>query len=146
MNLSEHFTLEELTSSSTALRKGIDNHAPNEEVMDHLRVLASGLERVRAILGAALHIDSGYRSPALNKAVGGVATSAHITGYAADFICPGYGTPLQVVKILTEPHAMEFDQIIQEGTWVHISFVPAMRRSILTAHFVDGKARYENGV
>ena len=146
MQLSEHFSLEELTNSSTAQRKGIDNTPPNEEVMDHLRVLASGLERVRHILGASMHIDSGYRCPALNKAVGGVTTSAHTTGYAADFICPDFGTPLQIVKLLAEPHAMEFDQMIQEGTWVHLSFAPTMRGEVLTASFTNGKASYTKGV
>lgn len=145
MNLSEHFTLEELTNSSTALRKGIDN-TPPAEVVDHLRVLASGLEAVREILGSPLHIDSGFRCPALNKAVGGVPTSAHTTGYAADFVCPAFGDPLAIVKRLAEPGVLPFDQIIQEGTWVHVSFAPAMRQNVLTAHFVGGKARYTQGV
>jgi hypothetical protein len=145
MNLSEHFTLEELTFSSTAARRGIDNTAP-ADVAEHLAVTAAGLEKVRALLGAPLHIDSGYRCPALNKAVGGVPTSAHTTGYAADFICPDAGAPLDIVHKIMADGSIKFDQVIQEGTWVHISFAPTMRQMVLTAHFVEGhKATYSHG-
>jgi hypothetical protein len=145
MNLSEHFSLEELTFSSTAVRLGIDNQAP-AEIVDHLKITAAGLEKVREILGGKpLHIDSGYRCPALNKAVGGVPTSAHTTGYAADFVCPEAGAPLDIVKLLSRSH-LDFDQVIQEGTWVHISFAPTMRQQVLTAHFINGKAHYQAGI
>jgi hypothetical protein len=155
MNLSEHFTLEELTFSSTAVARGIDNTAP-AGIAEHLKVTAAGLEKVRALLGHPLYVDSGYRSPALNVAVRGVATSAHCTGYAADFICPAFGSPLEIVHAIRDHNArcMEqmlgadlilFDQLIQEGTWVHISFDPKMRREVLTAHFSGGKASYTHG-
>ena len=144
MNLSEHFTLEELTNSSTAQRLGIDNTAP-PEVRDNLTKLASGLERVRSILAGGMHIDSGFRCPALNKAVGGVSTSAHTLGYAADFVSPAFGTPLTIVRRLALEPDFPFDQLIQEGTWVHISFAPTMRLNVLTAHFIGGKAHYTTG-
>jgi hypothetical protein len=145
MNLTPNFTLEELIFSSTAHARGISN-TPTPDAVEHLHVLAAGLERVRAILGHAMHIDSGYRSPELNHLVRGVPNSAHVTGYAADFLCPEYGTPLEIVQRLHNDIDLEFDQIIQEGTWVHISFAPAMRRQVLTAHFANGSASYSLGV
>ncbi len=71
--------------------------------------------------------------------------SAHVTGNAADFICPAFGVPLDIVKKIAAS-GVKFDQLIQEGTWVHISFDPAMRQEVLTAHFVDGKATYQSGI
>lgn len=144
-NLSPHFTLEELTFSSTATARGIDN-SPSAEVTENLKTLAGGLERVRAVLGFPLHIDSGYRCPALNQAVRGVPTSAHTTGFAADFICPEFGSPLAIVEKIVDSGLIRFDQVIQEGTWVHFSVAPAMRQQVLTAHFVDGKATYQEGM
>lgn len=143
MNLTDHFTLEELTFSSTAQRLGIDN-TPSLETVAKLTRTAMGLEQIRALLGAPMHIDSGYRCPALNKAVGGAATSAHMDGMAADFICPSFGDPLSIVKAI-EASGIDFDQCIQEGTWVHVSFAPTMRRQILTAHFSDNGATYTQG-
>ena len=144
MKLSEHFTLEELTFSQTAIRKGIDN-TPSLEVVAHLTHLAGCLEQVRALLGGPVRITSGYRSPALNAAVGGSKASAHMSGYAADFVCPPFGSPLQIVKAIAASD-IQFDQCIQEGTWVHISFDPDARRQVLTAHFSNGKATYTEGV
>jgi Peptidase M15 len=143
MTLSPHFTLEELVFSSTAVRLGIDN-TPSEEVIAHLRVLADGLERVRSLLGHPMNIDSGYRCDVLNAAVRGSKTSAHLEGYAADFTCPGFGTPLEIVKLITGS-TVAFDQCIQEGTWVHISFDPRLRREVLTAHFGNGGVTYTQG-
>ena len=147
MNLTIHFKLEEFTESSTAVRLGIDND-PSPEIIAHLQIVADGLERVRDILGVhdfPIMIDSGYRCPKLNAAIGGAANSAHMTGYAADFICPKWGEPLDIVKKIADSD-LKFDQLIQEGKWVHISFDPQMRQQILTAHFIDGKAHYELGI
>jgi len=74
--MSVHFSIAELCHSQTALDRGIDNEAP-EDVLPHLEVLMNGLESVRAVLGAPLRINSGYRCPELNIAVRGVPTSAH---------------------------------------------------------------------
>lgn len=142
--LTEHFSLEELTFSSTAILHGIDN-TPSEEAIANLRTLAGTLEKVRELLGFQMNIDSGYRCPALNKIVRGVPTSAHVNGYAADFICPHAGSPLEIVKKIAASD-IKFDQVIQEGTWVHLSVAPTMRQEILTAHFVDGKATYQRGI
>lgn len=143
MQLSEHFTLEELMFSSTAQRLGIDN-TPNAVMVANLTNCASGLEEVRALLGRPMSIDSGYRCPDLNKAVGGASNSAHMTGYADDFVCPGFGTPEQIVKAIVASDIV-FDQCIQEGTWVHISFDPAARKQVLTAHFGAAGTTYTQG-
>jgi Peptidase M15 len=142
--LTDHFTLRELTFSSTALRLGIDN-TPTDAIIANLRILAQGLERVRALLGHPMHIDSGYRCEALNAAVRGSTTSAHLRGYAADFVCPGYGAPLKIVQAVLRS-GIAFDQCIEEGTWVHISFDPRLRNEVLTAHFGPGGTTYTRGV
>ena len=140
MQLSEHFSLEELTFSQTATRKGINNE-PSEAVKANLAVLAKGLERVRAILLSPLHISSGYRSVELNRAIGGTSKSAHINGYAADFTAPAFGNPEAIVRQLKRT-GIKCDQCIMEGTWVHISFAPEMRNQFLTATFNNGVATY----
>ena len=145
--LTTHFSLEELTRSDTAVRLGIDN-TPSDAILANLNVLAQGLEQVRSLLNIfnrPVIISSGYRCPKLNKALHGASNSAHMNGYAADFICPDFGTPLDIVKRIATSD-LQFDQVIQEGTWVHISFDPKMRRDVLTAHFVNGVATYTNGV
>lgn len=129
--LSEHFSLAELTASQTAARRGIDN-TPTPEVMARLRNTAAQMERVRTLLGGkVITVSSGYRSPKLNAAVGGAKTSAHLTGDAVDFNCFSFDSPLAVCRVLANSD-LKFDQIIEEGTWVHISFDPRMRRQVLT--------------
>jgi hypothetical protein len=144
MNLSNSFTLEQLIFSETAVRKGIDN-TPNDEQIANLTELAQVLERVQSLLGHPLHISSAFRSPKVNSLVGGSPTSAHMEGYAADFVCPSFGTPLEVCKAIVSSD-LAFDQIIQEGTWCHLSIDPRMRHETLTASFAGGKASYTNGI
>ena len=145
MQLSPNFSLEELTASDTAAQNGIDN-TPTSAVLANLSVLASGLEAVRALLGnLPIHINSGYRCPELNKLVGGESNSAHMDGFAADILCPQFGTPLAIVQFIAKSH-LDFDQIIQEGTWVHCSFAPALRGMTMTAHFGPGGTTYSNGI
>jgi hypothetical protein len=81
-----------------------------------------------------------------NGKKGGSATSDHQKGFAIDFTCPDFGTPLECVKKISASD-IQFDQLIQEGTWIHISFAPAMRRQILEAHFSKGqKTTYTLGM
>jgi zinc D-Ala-D-Ala carboxypeptidase len=122
MQLTVHFSLEELIASETAARKGIDN-TPPDELMGHLLALASGLEKVRKVLGnKAIHVNSGYRCAALNKAVGGSPKSRHMLGLAADILCPQFGTPLQVCQAIVRAE-IPFDQVIHEfGRWCHVAF------------------------
>jgi hypothetical protein len=142
--LSPNFSLDELIFSSTAARLNIDN-TPTQSIIDNLTVVAQGLEKVRALLGYPMHIDSCYRCPALNKAVGGASDSAHMQGFAADFICPQYGTPLKIVEALAASNMM-FGEVIQEGNWVHISFRQPLVNKVLTAAFGANGATYTNGV
>lgn len=144
--LSAHFTLAEMTASATAARKGIANVAP-PEIVDTLFLTADRMEKVRALLGGnPIRVLSGYRSPAVNKAVGGSKNSAHMTGHAVDFTCDGFGTSAQVAAHLAQ-HLTHFDQIIEEfGQWVHIGFGPGKRQQLLTARKVGGRTRYTPGI
>lgn len=134
MNLTTHFTLEELTASQTAARLGLDNDPP-PSVMQSLERTAHGLEMVRALLQSPILISSGYRSPLVNRAVGGAPNSQHIQGEAVDFIAPSYGNPASIVLAIRERgRAIPYDQVILEfGRWVHISFVagPGGRKQAL---------------
>jgi len=142
--MSPNFTLAELTHSDAAVRRGLDN-SPDDEAIANLRKLAATLEEVRSLLGVPIVISSGYRAPAVNKAVGGSSTSAHCRGLAADFIAPGFGTPQEVARAIRDS-GIKFDQLIYEGTWVHLSIDPKMRRQVLTAHFNGGPATYTAGI
>jgi hypothetical protein len=124
--LSPHFTLSELVASSTAQAQGIDN-TPDEAAIDQLSALANDtLEGIRAICGDnPVIVSSGYRSPALNAAVGGATNSAHLFGCAADFTIPGFGSVSDVCHALMPRLAeLEIDQLIDESgggaRWVHV--------------------------
>jgi zinc D-Ala-D-Ala carboxypeptidase len=124
MHLTDNFTLEEFTISETAARMGIDNvPLAGTQERKNIQRTAEIMEKVRIVLGEKpVFISSGYRSPKVNAAVGGSKSSAHMSGLAADFYCPDFGTPLQICKKL-EPHMRELriDQLIHEyGTWVHL--------------------------
>lgn len=139
--LSPHFSLEELTASTLATRLNIDN-TPTQSIIDHLKSLAFGLEKIRSTLGNfTIHIDSAYRCQELNIAVGGAIHSAHMSGYAADFVCPDFGSPKDIITSISKSGIL-FDQCIHEGTWVHISFDPRLRQDVLTAHFGNGRTFY----
>lgn len=129
--LSPHFTLEELTVSQEAARRGIDN-TPTPEAMEALKRTAMGLEAVRMRLGGApILVSSGYRSPAVNAAVGGSKSSQHMRGEAADFTAPRFGNPRAIVDALVDSD-VPYDQLILEfGRWVHISFSQRPRRQAL---------------
>ena len=120
MNLSTHFTLEELTSSEVAARMGFDN-TPNEDEIQNLRRLAALLESVKsAVSMKPVMINSGFRSKKVNDAVGSKDTSQHRLGCAADIRVPGM-TPRQVVDACIA-NGVPFDQIILEfDSWTHIS-------------------------
>lgn len=98
------------------------------------------MEAVRRLLGdQVITVSSGYRSPALNRAVGGARRSAHLTGHAVDFNCYGFGAPRAVCRAVAGSD-LAFDQLIEEGTWVHISFDPRLRRQVLTKRAGGGYA------
>jgi zinc D-Ala-D-Ala carboxypeptidase len=120
MNLTPHFTLEELTASETAERNGWDN-SPNDQELANLVRLAEFLEQVKEVLaGKPIIISSGLRTKKVNDAVGSKDTSQHRIGCAADFRVPGM-TPDQVVKAIVAS-GIEYDQVIREfDRWTHIS-------------------------
>ena len=133
MKLTPNFTLEELTHSETAVRLGLDN-TPSKDVEANLVRLARMLEDVRKVLGRPIMVNSAYRSPQVNVAVGSKPTSQHCIGCAADIKVPGL-TPDNIVKEILKTN-IEFDQLIREfDSWVHISipskFADKPRKQVL---------------
>lgn len=122
----KYFTIAELISSPTAKAKKIDN-TPNAEHKKHLVELVENiLDPLREAWGSAIHVNSGYRSPALNKEVGGSTTSAHSIGYAAD-LRPVNGKMTEFKAFVKKWIAdKKFDQYINEFSgikeWVHIGY------------------------
>ena len=117
MNLSEHFTLEELTHTD---HREFDN-TPNDLEMANLVRLANFLEEVKTVLGGKpVMVNSAFRSKAVNDAVGSKDTSQHRIGCAADIRIPGM-TPDQVVRTIIASD-IQYDQVIREfDRWTHIS-------------------------
>lgn len=145
--LSPHFSLREFIYSNTAIQRDINN-MPGTAIIRNLQRLAVYLETVRSVVrqrygqDKVIAITSGYRSPELNRAVGGVPTSAHVRGLAADIHSPGIA-PTDLSKFLADT-LTGYDQIIDEGTWTHVGLSEgAPRMQKLLAHFDStGKATY----
>ena len=117
MNLTEHFTVDELTHTD---HRELDN-TPNEAEMANLRRLAQFLEQVKEVLGGKpIMVNSAFRSKAVNDAVGSKDTSQHRIGCAADIRVPGM-TPDEVVKAILAA-GIGYDQVIREfDRWTHVS-------------------------
>ncbi|HEY4439496.1 MAG TPA: D-Ala-D-Ala carboxypeptidase family metallohydrolase [Candidatus Elarobacter sp.] len=146
--LTPHFSLEELTVHPSTPNL---SNLPDPPHLAALKNLAEFLERARAeaLGGNAITINSAYRSPAVNKAVGGVPNSAHQQGHAADITCAGFGSPLRVAQALQQwltQKKIPFDQIIFEmDAWVHVALKNdqrGQRRAFLT---FDGSS-YTDGI
>ncbi len=139
--LSEHFTWSEATHSETAIRLGIDN-TPPLSVRVNIRTTAAKMDRLRKFVGKPVHVTSWYRCVELNRALRSRDNSAHVQGWAVDFVAPSYGSTEQLFDLLA-PLALDMraDQIIREfagsarGGWVHISFDPRGRGQKLV---IDG--------
>lgn len=120
-----YFSLAEFLRSDTAAARNIDN-TPSWEVVDHLRDLAESLlDPLRVAWGKAIRVTSGYRCAALNTAVGGSATSAHLRGYAADLQTTGdFAAFRDFVTKWAKTSGVKFDQIIVESdgrtNWIHV--------------------------
>ena len=154
MQLSEHFNLKEFTKSETAIRKRIDN-TPGPEHAQNLKIVCEKiLEPVRKHFGKPVRINSGYRGPALNSAVGGSSKSQHCNGEAVDFEIDGLANP-ELAKWVSQN--CEFDQVILEfydpkegpnSGWVHASYTSkgTNRKQLLTAVTVNGKTVYKPGL
>ena len=145
MQLSEHFTLAEFCTSQAAIRNRLDNR-PGDIEIANMKRLAALLEEVRALVGKPINVSSAYRSPAVNKAVGGSSSSAHMKGLAADITVSGMTA--KALATLISMSKIEFDQLILEGnSWVHIGLSESKpRRQLLTATFVVGGVTYSQGI
>jgi hypothetical protein len=127
MNLTKHFTLEELTATS---HRQFDN-TPNDAETANLVLLAEFLEQVKTLLdGKPIMVNSAFRSKQVNDSVGSKDTSQHRLGYAADIRVPGM-TPDAVVRALVASD-LPYDQVIREfDAWTHVSISPSPRRQAL---------------
>ncbi len=131
MNLTPSFTLHEAIFSQNASRAGIDN-TPSPVILENIKQAAQGLQRVRDLLDSPVIVSSWYRNSAVNKLANGSKGSSHMQGWAIDFTCPNFGSPLKVCQAIYKNN-IGFDQLIHEfGAWVHISFDPRMRGELLT--------------
>jgi zinc D-Ala-D-Ala carboxypeptidase len=155
MKLTEHFTLAEFTGSADARELRIDN-TPNADEMRAIQRTAELMQQVREVCGSKrVFISSGFRSHALNRAVGGSATSAHRYGLAADFTIPDFGTPRAVCEELIAA-GLVWDQLILEfptkdepgGRWVHLGLavLGKPRRQVLTAIKLNKVTHYRQGL
>lgn len=140
MQLTTNFSLAELTRTSQKAA-----NVPNQTELDALKSLATNiLQPLRDALGKPIQITSGFRSEAVNEAVGGASTSQHRFGQAADIKVAGM-TPFELASKIVEL-GLPYDQVIQEPTWVHVSFGPRNRREKLTAKRQRGRMVYQQGL
>ena len=155
MNLTQHFTKEELIRSATATSKGIKNTYTEEELINMVWT-ATQMEIVRKILGNnPISVSSCFRNKVVNKLVGGSVSSAHCYGLAVDFTCSKFGNTRQVCEALIAAQKqgeVEFDQLIMEfppAGWVHIGFNQygvGQRKQVLTAKKLNGTTKYYEGL
>jgi hypothetical protein len=152
MNLTANFSLHELTKSETALRLDLDN-TPDEQATENLRLLCEKvLQPVRDHFGKGVKVNSAYRSPESNAAVGGSKTSDHCKGMAADIEIPSVANADLAQWIMDN---LDYTQLILEfytpgipdSGWVHVSYDPNnLKKQELTATKVAGKTTYLNGL
>jgi len=152
MQLTNNFSLAEMTKSETALRLNLPND-PSQEVIDNLKALCEKvLQPVREHYGKGVKVNSGFRHPDVNAAVGGVRTSDHCMGQAADIEIPGVPNHELADWIANN---LDFTQVILEfytrgvpdSGWVHVSYVPSnLKKQQLTATKQDGKTVYLPGL
>jgi zinc D-Ala-D-Ala carboxypeptidase len=150
MKLSNNLTLGEATISNTAKARGIDNTPPPAVIANMQHLAEQVFQKVRTHFGGPLFVSSFYRSPALNKAIGGSATSQHCKGEAMDIDGDVYPTASnkQVFEYIRDN--CPFDQLIVEGiengriAWVHVSLKKSGNRNqILLMYSKGGKTVYE---
>ncbi|HLP05102.1 MAG TPA: D-Ala-D-Ala carboxypeptidase family metallohydrolase [Paludibacter sp.] len=140
MKIGKHFTLDELTVTHSGLL-----NVPNKASIDALTLLVNNvLDPVREMLGEPIIINSGYRSLRVNKAAGGVATSQHLSGEAADMDCSDNAKLFHLIR----DHFV-FDQLIWEGgddkqpAWVHVSYkLQGNRGEVKQMKVIKGKKTY----
>lgn len=119
MQLTKHFSLEELTHSDYAIKHQLGN-IPSESSISNLKRLCELLEKIRQLLGdKPIKIYSGYRSYSVNLGVGGASTSQHRTGCASDWVHSELSIKDCMARIVDSD--IEYDQIILEPSWIHVS-------------------------
>lgn len=147
MQLTPHLTKSELERSSTATRLGLDNTCP-ADLLPNMQKVADHLELIRMHFNAPLRVTSCYRSPEVNKAVGGSKTSAHRFAMAAD--CTVDGVSVYDLCKWCADNIDDYDQIIFEfgnTGWMHIGFTNGKpRKQLLTATKQKGKTVYQPGL
>jgi len=148
--ISKHISYKEATRSNTALRRGIDN-IPDVEELENMKLIAEEIfEPLRKWVGGPVKINSFYRSPELNVAIGGSKKSQHCRGQAMD-IDDTYGHRSNASMFKHIRYHMDFDQMIWEfgddknPAWVHISYVSEEknRNRCLEAYKENGKTKYK---
>jgi zinc D-Ala-D-Ala carboxypeptidase len=152
MELTRNFNLSEFERSETASRRGIPNKVP-PELIPHVQRVANWLQIFRERLSARLGRDtpivllSGYRSPQLNKVVGGSLNSAHMQGLAVDFRVPNHSVSALMHLVLQLMPDCPYDQCIDEfDSWIHLGLKEDpthFRRQNLRARKIKGKTVYE---
>jgi len=146
MNLSEHFSLEEMTRSDYAIRKGIDN-TPTQAEIENLKKVVALLEIIRDKIGAAIYVNSGFRNKTVNTGIGGSKTSQHCFGEAADIEADGFTVQqlYDTIKGMVLNKEIEVGELIQEfNSWVHISIPNEKNKNeflIATKEKVNGKMK-----
>ena len=149
-NISKNITYKEAIYSNTAKRLGIKNE-PNDEQLGNMLTIAEMIfEPLRVFVGGPIKITSFFRSPALNKAIGGAPSSQHCQGNAMDLDDVfGYKTNAEMFMYIKEN--LDFDQLIWEfgndknPSWIHVSYVDAQqnRNRCLQAYKKNGKTKYK---
>ena len=152
MKLTENFTLSEMVKSETALRQGLDN-TPGATEIANLKLLAEKvLQPIRDHYKKGIKVNSGFRHPNVNAAVGGSRTSDHCKGQAADIEIPGVANADLAEYIKNN---LKFTQLILEfytpgvpdSGWVHVSYDPGnLKCQVMTAYKKNGKTVYEPGI
>lgn len=137
----EFFTIEELCANTTAKERGINN-TPSSEVIYNLRMLVIFvLDPLRRKYGKPIYVNSGYRSPQLNKAVGGVKTSQHVKGQAVDITTYSRSGNKRLFDLIRESGC--FDELINENnfSWIHVSYNFNKNRKIVM-EYINNKYKY----
>lgn len=152
MKLTENFSLAEMVKSETALRKGLDNTPGDIEIENLKRLAENVLQPVRNAYGKGVKVNSGFRHPDVNAAVGGSRTSDHCKGMAADIEIPGIANA-ELAEWIGKN--LEFTQLILEfytpgipdSGWVHVSYDPNnLKKQVMTAMKENGKTVYKAGI
>jgi hypothetical protein len=152
MKLTENFTLNEMTKSETALRHGLDNTPGEAEIANLKRLAEQILQPVRDHYKRGVKVNSGFRHPNVNAAVGGSKTSDHCKGQAADIEIPGVANA-ELAEWISKN--LKFTQLILEfytpgvpdSGWVHVSYDPAnLKGQVMTAMKENGKTVYKPGL